>query len=106
MSNRKLIRPNLSEIKSQMQSQTRGAKKRQSPPEQTNAEVFYYLKQMSSKTTMVIVMTDGDVLEGVIEWYDRHCIKINRINAPNLLVPKRNIKYMYKRDEKKDENSA
>jgi len=106
MSNRKLIRPNLSEIKTQMHNQTRPVKKRQSPPEQTNAEVFYYLKQMSNKTSMMVVMTDGEVLEGSIEWYDRHCIKLNRPNAANLLVPKRNIKYMYKKDEQRKEDSA
>jgi len=106
MANRKLIRPNLSEIKSQMQNHARAVRKRQIPPEQTNAEVFYYLKQMSNKTSMVIVLTDGEVLEGMLEWYDRHCIKLNRPNAPNLLIPKRNIKYMHKKEEQKEEDSA
>src|SRR5207302_2268985 len=30
------------------------------PPETTNAENFYYLKQMSSKAQMVIIMTEGE----------------------------------------------
>ena len=69
------------------------------PPEQTNAESFYYLKQMQSKTPMVIVLQDDEKLRGVIEWYDKHCLKINRIKEPNVLVPKHNIKYIYKQDE-------
>ncbi|MBK8725357.1 MAG: RNA chaperone Hfq [Holophagaceae bacterium] len=69
------------------------------PPEQTNAESFYYLKQMQSKTPMVIVLQNDEKLRGVIEWYDKHCLKINRIKEPNVLVPKHNIKYIYKQDE-------
>jgi sRNA-binding regulator protein Hfq len=72
------------------------AAKKQIPPDTTNAENFYYLKQMQSKTLMVIVLKDGETLEGVIEWYDRASIKLNREGAPNLLLFKDNIKYMYK----------
>lgn len=72
------------------------AAKKSTPPEQTNAEQFYYSKQMQGKTHMVVVLTDGEQLEGVIEWYDRECLKLNRIGAPNLLLFKRCIKYMYK----------
>lgn len=66
------------------------------PPEHTNAENFYYVKQMQSKTPMVIVLHDGETLRGIIEWYDRTCLKLNRDEEPNLLVYKPNIKYMYK----------
>ena len=74
-------------------------RRRIAPPEQTNAESFYYLKQMQSKTPMVVVLQDDEKLRGVIEWYDKHCLKINRIKEPNVLVPKHNIKYIYKQDE-------
>ena len=70
--------------------------KKATPPDQTNAENFYYMKQMQSKTPMVIVMKDGETLEGIIEWYDKTCLKFNREGAPNLLIFKPNIKYMYK----------
>jgi sRNA-binding regulator protein Hfq len=69
------------------------------PPEQTNAESFYYLKQMQSKTPVVIVLQNDEKLRGIIEWYDKHCLKISRIKEPNLLVPKHNIKYIYKQEE-------
>ena len=66
------------------------------PPDQTNAENFYYLKQMQSKTPMIIVLKDGETLNGIIEWYDKASIKVNRTEGPNLLLYKSNIKYMYK----------
>jgi host factor-I protein len=69
------------------------------PPEQTNAESFYYQKQMQSRTPMVIVLSDGEEIHGVIEWYDRNCIKVNRNAHPNLMIYKPSIKYMYKEGE-------
>lgn len=75
---------------------------RTAPPEATNAENFYYLKQMNSKTPMVIVMTDGEEIRGWIEWYDRNCLKVNREGAPNLLIQKHCIKYLFKQEELAD----
>jgi host factor-I protein len=76
-----------------------GAKKI-APPEQTNAENFYYQKQMQTRTQMVIVLRDGEEVRGVIEWYDRNCIKVNRDSGePNLMIYKPAIKYMYKEGE-------
>ncbi len=98
--NRKLIRPNFTEPKAEGKGPRPAGKpdaaKRSSPPDQTNAENFYYLKQMQAKTPMTIVLRDGESLTGVIEWYDKDCLKVNREGAPNLLVFKWNIKYMYK----------
>jgi sRNA-binding regulator protein Hfq len=73
--------------------------KKMPPPETTNAENFYYQKQMQSKTPMVVVLRDGEQIHGVIEWYDRTCIKLNRNGAPNLMIYKPSIKYMYKEGE-------
>jgi sRNA-binding regulator protein Hfq len=71
------------------------------PPEQTNAENFYYQKQMQSKTSMVIVLQDGEEIHGIIEWYDKTCIKVIREDGgPNLMIYKPAIKYMFKEDEK------
>ena len=73
--------------------------KKMAPPEQTNAENFYYQKQMQSKTPMVIVLRDGEEVHGTIEWYDRCCIKVNRNSQANLMIYKPSIKYMYKEGE-------
>ena len=111
-SNRKLIRPALnrndhprpepdrrerSERPERRESPSNG--KKLPPPEQTHAENFYYQKQMQTKTPMVLVLQDGEEIHGVIEWYDKYCLKVNRIGAANLLIYKPSIKYMYKESE-------
>ncbi|HEX8650684.1 MAG TPA: hypothetical protein VF708_07570 [Pyrinomonadaceae bacterium] len=75
-------------------------RKRIPPPMETNAEIFYYKKQIDAHTPMIIVLMDGEEIEGTIEWYDKGALKVNRKSAPNLLVLKRHIKYMYKADER------
>ena len=131
MSNRKLIRPNLQEIKDKMTTENKATPQRQptvtrqsvgisaanqpllshpllttarrkhAPPEQTYAENFYYLKQMTSKMQMVIFMENGEEIRGIIEWYDKNCLKVNRVKEPNLLIMKSKIKYMYKQEDEK-----
>lgn len=95
--NRKLIRPNLSEIKEKMSRDS--AKKKTHPPYDTYAENYYYLKQMNKKTAMGVVFNDGEIIEGYIEWYDKNCLKLNRDDAPNLLIYKNSVKYLYKLDD-------
>jgi hypothetical protein len=131
--NRKLIRTTLAEVKGKARevpqprersngssraasegSQQRAAqqqapvqvRKRIPPPNETNAEIFYYKKQIDAHTPMVIVLLDGEEIEGTIEWYDRGALKVNRKGAPNLLVLKRNVKYMYKADERVEKTTA
>ncbi len=70
------------------------------PPTETNAEIFYYKKQMDAHTLMVIVLQDGEEVEGTIEWYDRAALKVNRTDEPNILLLKHNIKYMYKAEDR------
>ena len=95
--NRKLIRASISDVQDRKNSGREIRKNR--PPEQTNAENFYYQKQMQSKTPMVIVLCDGEEIHGVIEWYDRSCIKVTRNGAANLMIYKPSIKYLYKEGE-------
>jgi len=114
--NRKLIRPTLNradhahnnhghnhvppERRDRDRDRPAGPPAKKSPPtEQTNAENFYYQKQMQSKTPMVIVLRDGEEVHGYIEWYDKHCIKLNRTGAANLMIYKPAIKYMFKEGE-------
>ena len=110
--NRKLIRPSLSRTDhnhnhnhahnhAPAERRDRGAAppKKSAPTEQTNAENFYYQKQMQSKTPMVVVLRDGEEVHGYIEWYDKACIKLNRTGVPNLMIYKPAIKYMFKEGE-------
>lgn len=78
-----------------------GGRKKNAPPSaETNAEVYYYKKQIDSRTLMVVILQDGEEIEGTIEWYDRKALKINRKDDPNLMVLKHNIKYMYKAEDR------
>ena len=110
--NRKLIRPALNRNDHPRQeaperrrtsrasrAPMNGGGKKTPPPEQTHAENFYYQKQMQTKTPMVLVLQDGEEIHGVIEWYDKYCLKVNRTGASNLLIYKPSIKYMFKESE-------
>jgi sRNA-binding regulator protein Hfq len=59
-----------------------------------SAELFYLQKQIQSQTPMVIVLEDGELVEGCIEWYDRNALKVR--GRWKTLVYKSAIKYMYK----------
>jgi sRNA-binding regulator protein Hfq len=61
---------------------------------QRHAELFYLQKQIQSQTPMVIVLEDGERVEGCIEWYDRNSLKVR--GRTKTLVYKSAIKYMYK----------
>lgn len=123
--NRKLIRTTLADVKARrdaisereringqmhrgggmqqrpgQQSSAVQVRKRQPPPSETHAEIYYYKKQIDAHTPMVLVLMDGEQIEGTIEWYDRGALKINRKSEPNLLVLKRHIKYMYKLEDR------
>ena len=107
MVNRKLFRPTLTEVKDQFsprpaQSAQRAEaapRKKPAPPDQTFAENFYYVKQMQARTPVSVVLSDGEVLHGTVEWYDRDCIKLTRYGSPNLLIYKHCIRYLYKDGE-------
>jgi sRNA-binding regulator protein Hfq len=61
---------------------------------QRQAELFYLQKQIQSQTPMVVVLEDGEHIEGTIEWYDRNSLKVR--GRSRSLVYKSAIKYMYK----------
>jgi sRNA-binding regulator protein Hfq len=71
-------------------------RKKPVPPEKTHAEEYYFVKQMTARTPMIVVLEGNEELHGWVEWYDQECIKLNRDEGPNLLVYKRHIRYIYK----------
>jgi hypothetical protein len=127
--NRKLIRTTLADVKARReqaqqhrpngnapsgmgqhrsgppQPQNNQQRKRQPPPLETHAEIYYYKKQIDAHTPMVLVLEDGEEIEGTIEWYDRGALKINRRSAPNVLVLKRFIKYIFKAEDRLSQGS-
>lgn len=62
-----------------------------------HAELFYLQKQIQSQTPMVIVLEDGERVDGCIEWYDRNSIKVR--GRGKTLIYKAAIKYIYKLEE-------
>ena len=75
------------------------ARHNQGPPESTNAESYYCLKQMRSRTPMVVKLVSGEEIRGVIEWYDKNCIRVARCDGIRAVVAKHGIKYLYKQDK-------
>jgi sRNA-binding regulator protein Hfq len=61
------------------------------------AELFYLQKQIQQQTQMIFVMEDGARVQGVVEWYDRHSIKVR--GKARVLIYKAAIKYLYKAGE-------
>jgi sRNA-binding regulator protein Hfq len=61
------------------------------------AELFYLQKQIQLQTRMVFILEDGLRVQGVIEWYDRNCIKVR--GKSRMLIYKSAIKYLYKAGE-------
>jgi sRNA-binding regulator protein Hfq len=104
--NRKLIRPSLTTPRRSdggterlTAAEHRMPKRANNSIEQTHAEAFYFQKQVQARTQMVIVLKDGEEIHGVIDWYDRNSIKINRGGQPNLLIYKQSIRYIFKAGE-------
>ena len=103
MSNRKLIRPSLNQLKDQLPPRPPRRSRPGSPSQQsTNAENFYYVKQIQHKTPMVVVLQDGESIKGTIDWYDKNSIRMSRDSEPGVLLLKHFIKYMYKENEDKE----
>jgi host factor-I protein len=115
--NRKLIRPTLPKAEVTRMTDGTGAataparepepkrEKRVTPRstfsggEQTHAENFYYQKQMQSQTPMTVVLKNGETVQGVIEWYDKACIKLARNGRGSVLIYKTGIRYLHKTGE-------
>lgn len=113
---RRLIRPNLA-LRSAAARQTTifghgPALTARAMPDGTvedssHAEVFYFQKQIQAQTRMIVMLENGEELEGSIEWYDRYAIKLRNVGrgtqqngARNrVLVYKDSIRYIYKAGE-------
>jgi sRNA-binding regulator protein Hfq len=61
---------------------------------------------MQARTPVAVVLNDGEVLHGTVEWYDRDCIKLTRYGNPNLLLYKHCIKYIYKEGEEAEQGGS
>jgi sRNA-binding regulator protein Hfq len=90
---RKLIKPNFKEIK---QKSNQEGRHKPPPPYKTHAENYYYIKQMNNRTQLVFELLGGEVLKGMLDWYDEKCLKVKKQDGGTLIVFKSQIKYIYK----------
>ncbi|MEI9813090.1 MAG: hypothetical protein WDO18_10675 [Acidobacteriota bacterium] len=55
-----------------------------------------YLKELiENKTPVRVKLTDDEVVDGVVEFYDAGFIRLTREGRPNLFLYKHDIKYLY-----------
>ena len=71
-----------------------GQKPKNTPPEETSEEANY-LKSLGAKQKPVTIkLTDGEVVQGWIEYYDRRMLRLTREDKPNLFIFKHEIVYI------------
>ena len=64
------------------------------PRTTTHQEVAYLRRLIEQNTTVTIKVRGGDVVTGVIEYYDTSFIRLTRNGEPNLFIFKKDIIYL------------
>jgi host factor-I protein len=109
MGQRKLIRTTMEEVRRRQaegklklnESATSNPVRGQHAPDVTEAEFQYLFELVRDKAPVSVKLTNGDVVEGWIEYTDRNFIRLTREGKPNLFIYKGEIKYI---EEKKRES--
>ena len=73
------------------------AQRRTPPPDATGDEAAYLAKLREQRTVVAVQLLDGTEFRGVIEYYDRDMIKVNRVDGsgPNVFVRKKHVRLMW-----------
>lgn len=68
--------------------------RRMPPPDSTGAEAEYLLQLKDARTPIVVDMLDGTEFQGVLEYYDRDMLKVNRPEGggPNVFIRKKHVR--------------
>ena len=64
------------------------------PPEDTHQEAAYLRALGEEQHPVSIKLTDGNVVRGWIEYYDRRMVRLTREGLPNLFIFKHEIAYI------------
>ncbi len=64
-------------------------------PEQTFEEAKYLRRLVESGTRIRVKLCDDQELDGRVEFYDEHFIRLTRDGEPNLFLYKHDIKYLH-----------
>jgi host factor-I protein len=71
-----------------------GSDRRNGEPEPILTESEYLHELSRGMTPVAVHLRSGEVLRGVIEYYDRRFIRLTRKGEPNLFIFKQEIKYL------------
>ena len=73
------------------------SQRRSPPPDGTGEEAAYFAWLREKRTPVAVEMLDGTVFHGIIEYYDRDMIKVNRLDGsgPNVFVRKKHVRLMW-----------
>lgn len=63
-------------------------------PEQTFEEIKFLKHLIDNHTPIHIKLSNNEIVEGVIEYYDKRFMRLTREGAPNLFIFKHDIKYL------------
>ena len=64
-------------------------------PDHTLQETRYLQHLVDGRVPIRVRMSDNHEVEGVVEFYDTHFIRLTRVDAPNLFLFKQDLKYLY-----------
>ena len=64
-------------------------------PEQTLEEVNFLKRLIENRVRVRVRLSDNQEVQGVVEFYDSHFIRLTREGEPNLFLYKHDIKYLY-----------
>jgi host factor-I protein len=64
-------------------------------PDHTLEEVNYLKRLIENRIAVRVRLSDNQEVDGVIEFYDTHFIRLTRDGEPNLFLYKHDIKYLY-----------
>ena len=71
--------------------------RRMPPPDVTGQEAEYLARLREQRTPVAVEMIDGTMFRGVVEYYDRDVIKINRPegSGPNVFLRKKHVRSLH-----------
>jgi host factor-I protein len=64
-------------------------------PEQTFEEINYLRRLIEERIPVKVRLSDNQEVQGTVEFYDSHFIRLTREGEPNLFLYKHDIKYLY-----------
>ena len=64
-------------------------------PDQTFEEVKYLRHLIDDRVPVRVRLSDNQEVDGIVEFYDTHFIRLTREGEPNLFLYKHDIKYLY-----------